>query len=113
MLRKYREEQMFMKRSRGFAGMLTGAAALALSGCVMINSSSIGNRGVTGQGVTGVANGWGILRLTVPEGLTTSANSQLASACPSGKFTNPQTELQMRDFIVVQYYTVIADAVCD
>jgi len=55
----------------------------------------------------------GILRLTVPVGLTTGANSQLAGNCPSGKFTNPQTELTMRDFIIVQYYTVTEDAVCE
>jgi hypothetical protein len=56
---------------------------------------------------------YGILRLTAPVGLTTGANSQLAAGCPSGKFTNPQTELSMRDFIIVQYYTVTTSAVCE
>jgi hypothetical protein len=46
-------------------------------------------------------------------GLTSGANSQLAGSCPSGKFTNPQTELAMRDFIIVQYYPVTANAVCE
>jgi hypothetical protein len=86
---------------------------MALSGCIMIESSAIGERGATGAGVTGTSEGWGFLRLTVPDGMTTAANAKLAASCPSGKFTNPQTELQMRDFFfIAQYYTVTADGVC-
>jgi hypothetical protein len=103
------------ERMKGFlkmAGMASLVASMALSGCVMIESSSIGERRASGQGATVMTDGYGILRLTVPAGLTTGANSKLAESCPSGKFTNPQTELAMRDFIIVQYYTLTADAVC-
>ena len=102
-------------RMKGFlrlAGIASLVASMALSGCVVIESSSIGGRQATGQATTASTNGYGILRLSAPVGLTTGANSQLATGCPSGKFTNPQTELSMRDFIIVQYYTVTADAVC-
>ena len=102
-----------MKGFLKFAGTAAIAASMTLSGCVMIESSSIGERRATGQGATAKAAGYGILRLTAPVGLTTGANSQLAGSCPSGKFTNPQTELSLRDFIIVQYYTVTADAVCE
>jgi len=102
-----------MKGFIKLAGMAALLASMTLNGCVMIESSSIGERRATGQGATATADGYGILRLTAPVGLTTGANSQLAGSCPSGKFTNPQTELTMRDFIIVQYYTVKADAVCE
>jgi hypothetical protein len=102
-----------MKGFLKLAGIASLIASMALSGCVVLESSSIGERRATGQGTTASTDGYGILRLTVPVGLTTGANSQLATGCPSGKFTNPQTELTMRDFIIVQYYTVTADAVCD
>ena len=102
-----------MKGFIKLAGMAALVASMTLNGCVMIESSSIGERRATGQGATGTAAGYGILRLTAPVGLTTGANSQLAAGCPSGKFTNPQTELSMRDFIIVQYYTVKTDAVCE
>jgi hypothetical protein len=32
---------------------------------------------------------------------------------PEWEIYYPQTELSMRDFIIVQYYTVTADAVCE
>src|SRR6266851_3073829 len=102
-----------MKGFLKLAGMAALVAAMGLNGCVMIESSSIGERRATGQGATATNSGYGILRLTAPLGLTSGANSQLAGSCPSGKFTNPQTELAMRDFIIVQYYTVTANAVCE
>lgn len=95
------------------AGTIALVASMALSGCVVIESSAISERGATGAAVTATSDGWGWLMLTAPDGLTTAANSKLAASCPSGKFTNPQTELEMRNFFVIaQYYTVTADAVC-
>ena len=88
--------------------------ALALSGCIMLGSSSISDstRSQAGNTATASATDWGILRLTAPQGLTGVANQQLASACPGGKFTDVQTELSMRDFILAQMYMVNAVAIC-
>jgi hypothetical protein len=101
-----------MSRFRMTASVAAAVAAMMLSGCIMLESSTIGEREGTGQSVSASSDGWGILRLTTPMGLTSGVNTQLAGACPSGKFTNAQTELSMRDFIIVQLYTVSADAVC-
>jgi hypothetical protein len=94
-------------------GAIVAATSLALSGCVVLESSSISSRTSTGTPVSASADGWGILRLTTPPGLTGSVSTQLAGGCPSGKFSNAQTELQMRDFILAQLYTVTATAACD
>jgi hypothetical protein len=94
-------------------GAIVVSASLALSGCVTIESSSISSRSSTGTAVTASADGWGILRLTVPPGLTGSVNTQLAGGCTSGKFSNAQTELQMREFLVAQHYVLISSAACE
>lgn len=97
-----------------FPALSVLALCLALSGCITIASSSISDstRTQAGNTATASATDWGILRLTVPQGLTGIANQQLASACPSGKFTDVQTELSMRDFILAQMYMVNAVAIC-
>ena len=94
-------------------GAVAVSAAIGLSGCVMMESSSISSRLSTGTPVSASADGWGILRLTVPSGLTENVNTQLTGGCPSGKFTNAQTDLQMRDFLLAQLYTVSSTAACD
>lgn len=90
------------------------ASSVALSGCIMVSSSSISesNKSQAGNTATATATDWGILRLTAPQGLTGVANQQLASACPGGKFTDVVTELSMRDFILAQMYQVNAVAIC-
>lgn len=90
-------------------------SCLALSGCIYMASSSISDSNKTQAGNTATANAqdWGFLHLVAPQGLTGVANQQLASACPSGKFTDVQTELSIRDFIgIAQQYTVSAVAIC-
>jgi len=87
-------------------------ACIGLAGCIMIQSSSISGSAGPGTAVTGQANDMGILHLSVPQNLTQTANSQLLSGCASGKVTDVQTELSMRDFILVQMYKVSASGVC-
>lgn len=95
-------------------GVAALGACVMLGGCVMIESSSIGPRAATGQQVSVMVDDWGFLRLYTPPGLTTAASAKLAASCPSGKFTNPQTELSMRDWLIIaQDYTVTANAVCE
>ena len=88
------------------------AMCMTLSGCVFIESSAITGRSGNGKSVTTSASDYGILGLTIPSGLTGAANSQLAAQCP-GNLTNVQTELSVRNFIVVQLYDVTATAVCE
>ena len=84
---------------------------VALSACVGLRSSSISSRSGAGQGVSAEAGDYGILHLTSPDNLTQTASSQLASKC-QGKLTNVQTQLAMREWVIIQWYTVDATAVC-
>ena len=90
------------------------ASSFALSGCIMLSSSSISSseRSQAGNTVTAAATDWGILHLTAPQGLTGIANQQLASGCAGGRFTDVQTELSMRDFFLAQMYMVNSVAIC-
>jgi hypothetical protein len=69
-------------------------------------------RNLTGNAVSASVSDMGFVDLVAPTGLTHSANQQLATQCSSGKFTDVQNELSMRDFLIVQLYTVSANAVC-
>ncbi len=103
-----------MRLAPRFLTLSVLAPCLALSGCIMVSSSSISDstKSQAGNTATATATDWGILRLTAPQGLTGVANQQLASACPGGKFTDVVTELSMRDFILAQMYQVNAVAIC-
>ena len=93
------------------ATMVLGLCVM-LSGCVWLRSSSIGNRAGSGGQTVRVSTGdYGILHLTTPDGITEAANSQLVSQC-QGKLSNPQTSLYMREWVLIQWYTVDAVAVC-
>jgi hypothetical protein len=86
---------------------------LLLSACVFVQSSSISAATGRGTPVSTQYSDYGILRLTVPEGLTTGANAALVSQCQSGMISDVQTELSMRDWLgIVQYYTVTATGDC-
>ncbi len=97
-----------------FPAFVVGAfLSLSLSACVFIQSSTMGATTGKGSPVTATESDYGILRLTKPEGLTSSVNADLLKQCPSGLLTGVRTQLSMRDwFLIVQYYTLAADAVC-
>jgi hypothetical protein len=103
---------------RFFSRLLSVAAlgaCLALSGCIYMASSSISssNKTQAGNTATASAEDWGFLHLVAPQGLTGVANQQLVNSCPSGKFTDVQTELAVRDFIgIAQQYMITATAIC-
>jgi len=79
----------------------------------MIHSSAISQRTGTGPAVSAIDNGYGILHLSKPQGLTAAANDDLLKQCSSGLLTDVQTQLSMRDWLlIVQYYTVAANAIC-
>jgi hypothetical protein len=86
---------------------------LLLSACVLIHSSSISEGAGGGSAVKAEYSDYGLLHLTVPSNLTPDANAALARECQSGMLSNVQTELSMRDWLlIVQYYTVTATAEC-
>jgi len=85
---------------------------MALSGCVVIESSAISERAGGGQTVSTSASDYGVLALSAPYGLTNTANSKLLAQCQSGKTSNVQTELSMRNYILVQVYDVSATGQC-
>ena len=103
---------------RGVALLIGRLAAgiflsISLSACVFIHSSTIGQSTGSGSPVRAEDSDYGILRLTKPQGLISTANADLLKQCQSGLLTDVQTQLSMRDwFLIVQYYTVTAGAVC-
>src|SRR5712671_3734897 len=104
--------------TRGVVSLLQTSAvgvflSISLSACVFIHSSTIGESTGSGSAVAAADSDYGILRLTKPQGLTSAANADLAKQCQSGLLTDVQTQLSMRDwFLIVQYYTVVASAIC-
>jgi hypothetical protein len=84
-----------------------------LSACVVIHSGTISESAGGGTAVNAEYSDYGLLHLTAPASLTSNANAALASQCQSGRISDVQTELSMRDwFLIVQYYTVTTTAVC-
>ena len=100
-----------MKKSK-FIIAAFALASLALSGCYMVNSGTISSTPAKGTNVTASASDWGVLHLSVPDGLTSTVNSHLLSQCASGKVSNISTELAIREFFLVQMYTVTANGYC-
>jgi hypothetical protein len=92
---------------------LAMGVCLLLSACVFVDSSAISESTGSGSAVKAEHSDYGILHLTAPSGLTSDANAVLAKQCQSGMLSNVQTELSMRDWVlIVQYYTVTTTAVC-
>ena len=104
-----------MKKLASIMIVPIAAVGLSLSACVRIMSSSVANSNKTaaGNSVTAQASDMGFLELVAPQGLTKTANSNLLAQCPSGKFTDATTEMNMRDFFaIVQLYQVDVSAIC-
>ncbi|HEY6394798.1 MAG TPA: hypothetical protein VIX12_05220 [Candidatus Binataceae bacterium] len=104
-----------MRNVKGWIVVFFAASLFCGTGCVRIMSSAISdsNRTAAGREVSAQNQDMGFVEVVAPPTLTTGANATLASQCPSGKFTNVQTELTLRDwFAIVQVYTVNADAYC-
>ena len=89
------------------------AAALSLSGCIFMRSSSISDSAGKGNPISAQASDMGYLVLIPPGNVTQMAADQLVNQCASGKVTNVQTELTVRDFLsIVQQYEARANDVC-
>ena len=82
------------------------------SGCVYIRSAAISDRAGAGAPITGTASDYGYLELIAPVGLTQAAFANMLGSCATGKVTGVTSELEVRDFFVVQYYSVSATGSC-
>lgn len=100
---------------KGINAILIGsllAMCVLASGCVFIRSSAISERTGAGASITGSASDYGYVYLVAPQALTQAALSNLLSNCATGKVSGVATEMNMRDFFVVQYYTVSVSGTC-
>jgi hypothetical protein len=89
------------------------ASALMLSGCIFMQSSSISDSAGKGNPVSAQASDLGYILLVPPSNVTQMAADQLVNQCASGKLTNVQTELTVRNFLsIVQQYQASANGVC-
>jgi hypothetical protein len=88
------------------------AICISASGCVFIRSSAISDRTATGAPLSGTASDYGYLELVAPSGLTQAAFANLLGGCATGKVTGVTSELSLRDFFIVQYYTVSVTGSC-
>jgi hypothetical protein len=101
------------KPARWLLLVLAISLYLSSSACVFVRSSSISESSGPGSPIQTEFDDFGFLHLTAPSALTASANAALLKQCQSGMMSNVQTELSMREwFLIVQYYTVTAAAVC-
>jgi len=88
------------------------AICISASGCVFIRSSAISDRAGAGAPITGSASDYGYLELIAPVGLTQAAFTNMLGSCATGKVTGVTSELEVRDFFIVQYYSVSATGSC-
>ena len=88
------------------------AICVSASGCVYIRSAAISDRAGTGAPISGTASDYGYLELVAPVGLTQAAFANMLGSCATGKVTGVTSELEVRDFVIVQYYSVSATGSC-
>jgi hypothetical protein len=88
------------------------AICVSAAGCVFVRSSAISDRTAAGAPLAGSASDYGYLELIAPTGLTQAALANVLGNCATGKMTGVVTELQVRDFFIVQYYTVSVSGSC-
>ena len=88
------------------------AISVFASGCVFIRSAAISDRAGAGAPISGTASDYGYLDLIAPSGLTQAAFANMLGSCATGRITGVTSELEVRDFFIVQYYSVSATGSC-
>lgn len=88
------------------------AGCVQAYGCVVIESSAISDRAGAGNPISASASDLGYLRLAAPQGLSQTALANLLGNCATGKVSGVTTELSVRDFLIVQSYTVTVSGTC-
>ena len=101
-----------MKRLNSFLMAALLAGCVQTYGCVFVQSSAISDRGGAGNAITANASDLGYIHLVAPQGLTQTALANLLSNCATGKVSGVTTELQIRDFFLVQSYNVSVSGTC-
>jgi hypothetical protein len=102
-----------MKNFKSAAAVALTLGCFGIGGCFYVNSSTVSTSPAKGgTPISASASDWGVLYLSAPQGLTSTANSQLMNSCQSGRVSNVSTELDLRDFFVAQQYTVSAYGNC-
>ena len=101
-----------MKHISSFILAALLAGCVLACGCVVVESSAISDRAGAGNPISASASDLGYLRLVAPQGLTQTALANLLGNCATGKVSGVTTELSMRDFFIVQSYTVSVSGVC-
>lgn len=101
-----------MKRINATVIVALLAICVVASGCVFVQSSAISDRTSAGAPLSGNASDYGFVHLVAPSGLTQAAFANLMGGCATGKLTGVTTELSVRDFVIVQYYTVSVTGSC-
>ena len=101
-----------MKRLNSILVAAIVAGCALTYGCVFVQSSAISDRSGAGNPISGNASDLGYLHLVAPQGLTQTALSNLLSNCATGKVSGVTTELQVRDFFIVQSYNVSVTGTC-
>ena len=101
-----------MKRLNSILRAALLAGCVHACGCVFVQSSAIADRTGAGNPITANASDLGYLHLVAPQGLTQTALSNLLSNCATGRVSGVTTELQTRDFFIVQSYNVSVSGTC-
>jgi hypothetical protein len=101
-----------MKRLNSILVATMLAISACTCGCVFVQSSAVSDRAGAGNPIAANASDLGYLHLIAPQGLTQTALANLLSQCATGKVSGVTTELQSRDFFIVQSYNVSVSGVC-
>src|ERR1700723_4408986 len=101
-----------VKRVNSILGTAIVVGCALACGCLFVQSSAIADRSGAGNPISASASDLGYLHLVAPQGLTQTALSNLLSNCATGKVSGVTTELQGRDFFIVQSYNVSVSGTC-
>jgi len=101
-----------MKRLSSILVAALLAGCVQAYGCIFVQSSAVSDRTGAGNPFSASASDLGYLHLIAPQGLTQTALANLLSNCATGKVSGVTTELQTRDFFIVQSYNVAVSGTC-
>lgn len=94
-----------------FLKLLFIVFCLCNSGCVLMTSVSVSEIHPNNSGlVKARVSDYGFLHIDLPP--TLNIQPELRKQCPNGTINGIQTTLSMREFLLLQYYTITATGYC-